>query len=578
MLGKRSPQEKLFSCDNKHRKLVGERSFYCYLADHRHELFDDEDFAHLYCEDNGRESVPPSLLACALLLQWYNNVSDKEATEKAKFDLRWKVALGLEEGDVPFAKSTLWLFRTQLIVNEKLRFILEKSIQHSRLKGYFRSKNISIAADTSPLLGKGAVEDTYNLLAEAIRVILRTLSKFADESIELYATRHNFQRYIEPSVKGTFSIDWDNSDDRKTVLQTIVADSDRVLLLANQILSQYDPQSEEAQKILTDTELLRKILVQDVKRNESGTDAEIIQGVASERIISVHDPEMRHGRKSASHRFDGYKASIAVDTESKLITAVDVIPANAHDGSSTQTLIDDTEEITGTRIDEFIGDTAYGTVEQRLEHESAEDGSRTLIAPVPRPPQNNYYTKDDFTIDTDNNTVTCPHKQRTSKWYASKYKTKSGHTFNNKIFHFSESYCSSCPLRSRCIKPTSRYRTISVHEHEKLIQEAKIFQRTEEFKTQYRKRVVVEHRFARLMQLGARKARYIGSKKTLFQLAMTAAVANLTLIAAASPYYSNILRFVKIKFQFLLNYFFQYVYYVHSNKFLNSMRVIHVLK
>jgi len=404
MLGKRSPQDNLFSCDNKYRKLVGERSFYCYLADHRHELFDDEDFADFYCEDNGRESVPPSLLACASLLQWYDNVSDKEATEKATFDLRWKVALGLEEGDVPFAKSTLWLFRTKLIVNEKQRLLFEKSIQHARLKGFFRPKNISIAADTSPLLGKGAVEDTYNLLAEAIRVILCTLAKCADESVDSYAQRHGFQRYIEPSIKGTFSIDWDNPDERKQVLQTIVADSDRVLSLVNQVLSQYDPQSEEAQKILADTELLRKILIQDVRRNESGTEAELIQGVAPERIISVHDPEMRHGRKSSSQRFDGYKSSIAVDTTSKLITAVDVIPANAHDGITTQSLIDYTEEVTGAKVDEFIGDTAYGTVEQRLEHASAKDGPRTLIAPVPRPPNTQFYTKDDFTIDneTDN--------------------------------------------------------------------------------------------------------------------------------------------------------------------------------
>lgn len=70
--------------------------------------------------------MPPSLLACALLLQWYDNVSDKEATEKAVFDIRWKFALGLEENDVPFAKSTLWLFRTQLIIHEQARLIFEK--------------------------------------------------------------------------------------------------------------------------------------------------------------------------------------------------------------------------------------------------------------------------------------------------------------------------------------------------------------------------------------------------------------------------------------------------------------------
>lgn len=93
MLGKRSPQENLFTIDHQYLSFVGRNSFYGYLAAHRHELFRDEDFALLYCADNGRTSVPPSLLACALLLQWYENVSDQEATDRAKFDLRWKLAL-----------------------------------------------------------------------------------------------------------------------------------------------------------------------------------------------------------------------------------------------------------------------------------------------------------------------------------------------------------------------------------------------------------------------------------------------------------------------------------------------------
>lgn len=119
MLGKRPAQENLFNADNQYVSFVGTDTFYGYLASHRHELFRDEDFASLYCLDNGRPSVAPSLLACALLLQWYDNVSDQEAVDRAKFDLRWKVALGLAMEEEPFAKGTLWLFRTQLIVGSQ---------------------------------------------------------------------------------------------------------------------------------------------------------------------------------------------------------------------------------------------------------------------------------------------------------------------------------------------------------------------------------------------------------------------------------------------------------------------------
>ena len=104
-LGKRSPQGDLFTADAQYLKFVGEDSFYGFLAREGGRLFRDEDFAALYCEDNGRTSVPPSLLAIALLLQTYDRVSDEEAKARADFDLRWKVALGIEIDRRPFAKS-----------------------------------------------------------------------------------------------------------------------------------------------------------------------------------------------------------------------------------------------------------------------------------------------------------------------------------------------------------------------------------------------------------------------------------------------------------------------------------------
>src|SRR6266508_4672660 len=119
MLGKRSAQRGLFEADTMFAEFVGQRSFYGYLASQRNELFRDEDFAALYCRDNGRPSVPPSLLATALVLQTYDRVSDDEATRRAAFDLQWKVALGVELGVRPFAKSTLQEFRAQLILHEQ---------------------------------------------------------------------------------------------------------------------------------------------------------------------------------------------------------------------------------------------------------------------------------------------------------------------------------------------------------------------------------------------------------------------------------------------------------------------------
>ena len=114
MLGKRSDQKGLWEADRLYLDYVGKDTFYGLLASLRGQLFSDDDFAEIYGPDNGRDSVPPSLLATALLLQTYDKVSDAEAKARADFDIRWKVALGIEIEDRPFAKSTLQLFRAQV--------------------------------------------------------------------------------------------------------------------------------------------------------------------------------------------------------------------------------------------------------------------------------------------------------------------------------------------------------------------------------------------------------------------------------------------------------------------------------
>ena len=125
MLGERSDQRGLWEADRLYLDHVGRESFYGLLASMRGRLFRDADFAEFYCPDNGRDSVPPSLLATVLLLQSHDKVSDAEAKARADFDLRWKVALGIEAEDRPFAKSTLQVFRAQLILHGKVREVFE---------------------------------------------------------------------------------------------------------------------------------------------------------------------------------------------------------------------------------------------------------------------------------------------------------------------------------------------------------------------------------------------------------------------------------------------------------------------
>ena len=150
---------------------VGRESFYGLLASLRGGLFRDADFAEFYCPDNGRDSVPPNLLAVALLLQSHDKVSDAKA--RADFDLRWKVArwkvaLGIEAEERPFAKSTLQVFRAQLVLHGKVREVFEGSLRLAREPGYLKGRGMRVALDPTNILGRGAVKDTCNLLADGI--------------------------------------------------------------------------------------------------------------------------------------------------------------------------------------------------------------------------------------------------------------------------------------------------------------------------------------------------------------------------------------------------------------------------
>ena len=158
MLGERSDQRGLWEADRLYLDHVGWESFYGLLASLRGRLFRDAEFAEFYCPDNGRDSVPPSLLATALLLQSHDRVSDAEAKARADFDLRWKVALGIEVEDRPFAKSTLQVFRAQLILHDKVREVFESSLRLARESGYLKGRSMKVALDTTNILGPGRGE------------------------------------------------------------------------------------------------------------------------------------------------------------------------------------------------------------------------------------------------------------------------------------------------------------------------------------------------------------------------------------------------------------------------------------
>ncbi len=507
---------------------VGRDSFYGLIASHRGQLFRDEDFADLYCPDNGRPSVPPSLLATALLLQTYEGVSDEEAKARADFDLRWKVALGISLEERPDALSTLQLFRAQLILHDKIRPVFQRSLSFARETGYFRDRKIKLVLDTSYMLGRGAVKDTYNLLADGIGKLVRALAASDGCVPEDWAREHDLSRYFGTSLKGEPAIDWDDPEARGVYLRGVVADADRLLDVAGKTLERIPSDDPGHQRLQEAAGLLTQLLLQDIERRADGT--HLKQGVSRDRVVSVHDPQMRHGRKSATKRYDGHKAAVAVDPESQLITAADVLPGNAPDHEGALRLVEQAEANADVVVEETVGDCAYGDSDTRR---AFADVGRELVAQVMNRRGQAQFPKENFRIDLETMTCVCPAGHETRNVVS----ISSGERYGApgvplRAFRFAAALCDACPLRPSCVRARpGKGRLVMLHPQEALLQRARAFQQSEAFAPYRKLRQVAEHRLARLMQLGVRQARYFGRAKTLFQLVIAAAVANLTLVA-----------------------------------------------
>ena len=349
-----------------------------------------------------------------------------------------------------------------------------------------------------------------------------------------WAEGHGYKRYVGSSVKGEAAIDWSNRRARRRLLGQIVADADRLLELARQAQDALDADSAERQAIVDAAELLGQLLLQDVKRGDDDDNGDggvsLKEGVSKDRMVSVHDPEMRHGHKSKSKRFDGHKAAVVVDTDSQLITAVDVLAGNAPDNLGALELVEQSETSADVPVVEAMGDTAYGDGGTR---QAFADAGRRLVARVPGRPNRKCFPKEDFVIDLLAGSCTCPAAQITRTIVPAGKRTDGTGTMHRlQAFRFDGAVCQGCLLRSRCFTAKGRKgRQVLIHPQEGLLQEARALQQSSDY-DQYRQlRVVAEHRLARLEQLGIRQARYFGRVKTKFQLYLAATVANLTLLA-----------------------------------------------
>jgi hypothetical protein len=338
-------------------KAVRRAKLFVFLRQHRHELFDEQfqaELAAAYADrPKGQPPVPPAQLALATILQAYTGGSDDEVIEATIMDRRWQLVLDCMDTDhPPFSKGTLVAFRARLIEHNLDRRLIERTVAlAARTKG-FGARALRAALDSSPLWGAGRVEDTWNLMGHALRKALGVIAAAQGwgqaAGTAIVAEQGGVAQLAASSLKAALDVDWDDPQARDQALAQVLGLLDRVEAFITGIAGSRDARAC--------VQVAHQVRDQDV--DLSGPAPVLRRGVAKDRRISVEDGEMRHGRKTRSVLFDGYKRHVLRDLDTGLVAAVGITPANAPEASVTGAITADLNAA-GRRLAELHIDRAY---------------------------------------------------------------------------------------------------------------------------------------------------------------------------------------------------------------------------
>jgi Transposase DDE domain/Transposase domain (DUF772) len=488
-----------------------EGSVYRFLARERGRLFPPELFADLF-QPTGRRSVPPQILAVVMVLQRLEGLSDREAADRFAFDVRWRYAAGVAdavagEETASFAHTVLVDFRARLRASADPDRIFRVTCDLARQLGLVGVKRV---LDSAPLEDAVTTQDTVTMLRGAIRGLLRACPPALKAKV-----RAGLQREDDYAAPGKPACDWTDRAAREALVDALVRDAYRAhYALGDQRL---DPRTAEA------AVLLATVTGQDIEETPDGR-FRIFEGTAPDRVISTVDPQARHGHKTAAHGFDGYKAHVAIDPDSEVITAAEVSPATSGDAAVAPTLLDDLTPAqdggpaTGAVV---YGDSAYGTGANLawLDHHGLTPMVKAQLPTAP----GGRFAKGQFRIDLQAGTVTCPARVTAPILSASRGGGRA---------RFGAA-CSVCPLRQACTSSVGG-RVVAIHPQEATLAAARARQRDPAWLADYRAtRPKVERKLAHLLRRrhGGRRARVRGLVRVTQDFKLLAAAVNLARFA-----------------------------------------------
>lgn len=478
----------------------------------------------------GRDAWPAVVLLTLVLLRWSENgMSRRAAARRAQTDVVWRAALGLSIGTTTPSEKTLrdferYLLRRSGSTQVPRYLLLHEHIVRSCLDaGVVDVTRAAWAMDSTPMWCYGAVRDTVRLLGDGLRMLASDWSRATRQALATVAATWQMPFLLGKSTKGAFRIEW---RDEAASAQVIT----QLAQYAVKAVSFVRRHAESVRAGLRKTLLRRCRHLLRVVAGDLETDAQgrlvVAERVAADRLVSITDPEARHGRKSKSQTFNGFKIHLLGDVISGLLLSVAVTHGNEHDGAPAHRLVKRAKSLCA-QIERVLGDTAYGGA--RLRHIVQRGCGVELLAPPP-PTVEKLGTLGRRTValDFDSRTATCANGIVTHDFRLS---WSSEHGVHAPLVVWSNDDCGACPLRAGCCGKERGGHRVHLHPYERELRAARERWSQPQTKTAYRIRSQCERLINQMTRYGGRQARAFGLGPAQGQAHAIAAAANLRLLA-----------------------------------------------
>jgi transposase len=512
-------------------------NLYLKLRERLGTIIHDEDFASLFSRE-GAPGLPPWRLALVTILQFHENLSDRQAADAVRARSDWKYVLSLELTDEGFDFSVLSEFRARLVKGGAEDLLLDKLLECCRALGLVKARGPQ-RTDSTHVVAAVRVMHRLELVGETLRAALNELAVQAPEWVRAVAPAEWYARYQHRSEQGRLP---KGKDARDNYAKTVGEDG---LQLLDALAA---PTTPAPLRELRSVKTLAVTWAQQYERSAAAKPAGCASGGrpirwkeltelprAAEQLESPYDLDARYRHKRGTN-WMGYMVHYTETCERQqvsLITQVHTTPATVHESQCTALI----QEALGRRqllpSEQFV-DAAY--VDADLLVSSLQEHGITLVGPARRDPswqakQGGAYTREQFVIDWERRQMLCPQGKWSSVWTEPR---AAGRPALISV-HFRKPDCLACPTRALCTSSSTQARHFNLlpRAQYEALRAARGTRGTGAGQQCYAQRAGIEGTISQSVRaFGARRSRYRGLPKTHLQQVMTAVAMNVRRIVA----------------------------------------------